>query len=300
MRRTTLLSLVLLIFALLALAAGSLAQAKPDGMPYLGQCPPDEIPRVFAPGVVSNGNIHSRLTISPDGRTMLWNTFDLAAVTTQILCVRNIDGKWTRPHPPPFAREGSTRGAMFSPDGKKLFFLVETARGWATKYVVMTDRGWSAPRSDGVLLDCSSSFTRSGRAYFSSEMKSKAWVTGIFSAKITAEGYSDPRPLGASINVPNAIDYTPFVSPDESVLLFSSNRPQAGEKEDMHICASFNLGDGTWSAPKQISSIQARFPSLSPDGRYLFFCGDDGNIYWVDAAVIEPFRPTAKGPGVKR
>jgi Tol biopolymer transport system component len=34
----------------------------------------------------------------------------------------------------------------------------------------------------------------------------------------------------------------------------------------------------------------ARFQSISPDEKYLFFCGDDGNIYWVDISVIEKFR----------
>ena len=31
----------------------------------------------------------------------------------------------------------------------------------------------------------------------------------------------------------------------------------------------------------------ARFPSISPDGKYLFFCGDDRNFYWVDIAAVD-------------
>ena len=279
--------------------SASFAQNNPDGAPYLGQRPPGRVPSVFAPGVISKGNIHSRLVISPDGRTMLWNTFNLDAGTVQILCIRNVDGKWTDPQPPPFARGGNTQSPMFGPDGKKLFFAVETEKGWATRYVEMTDSGWSDPSSDGILLNCSSSFTRSGGAYFSDKMKTKTWGTGIFSARYSQAGYSDSRPLGDSINVPKAIDYTPFVSPDESFLLFSSNRPHIGDKEDMHICVSFNLGKGVWSEPKRVADIPARFPSLSPDGKVLFFCGDDGNIYWVDAAVIESFRPASSGPGAK-
>jgi len=289
----------LLFTAFLAMVSASYAQGKPDNAPYLGQRSPGRVPSIFAPGVISKGNIHSRLVISPDGRAMFWNTFNMDAGTVQILCIRNVDGKWTDPQPPSFAKDGNTQSPMFAPDGKKLFFEIQTEKGWATKYAEWTDAGWSAPRNDGILLNCSSSFTRTGRAYFSDKMKTKTWGTGIFSARYSAEGYSDPKPLGASINVPNAIDYTPFVSPDESFLLFSSNRPHIGDKEDMHICVSFNLGKGAWSAPKRVVDIPARFPSLSPDGKVLFFCGDDGNIYWVDIAVIESCRPASISPGVK-
>jgi Tol biopolymer transport system component len=60
----------------------------------------------------------------------------------------------------------------------------------------------------------------------------------------------------------------------------------------MHLYTSFRSADGAWSAPRKLNdamnfSGNARFPSISPDGKYLFFCGDDGNFYWVDIRVIE-------------
>jgi hypothetical protein len=44
---------------------------------------------------------------------------------------------------------------------------------------------------------------------------------------------------------------------------------------------------------EQIAELEgARFPRLSPDGQYLFFVAPGGEaIMWVDAAVIEQFRP---------
>ena len=67
----------------------------------------------------------------------------------------------------------------------------------------------------------------------------------------------------------------------------------------MFLYISFRNADGTWSTPQKMNekmnfSGNARFPSISPDGKYLFFCGDDGNIYWIDIKVIEKFRPADK------
>jgi hypothetical protein len=279
---------------LLVVAAASRAQEAPDPLAYLGQPPPGHVPRVFAPGVVSRGNIHSRLTISPDGREILWNTVDMATFSTRILSVREAGGRWTPATPPSFAAEGDTKDPVFSADGTRLYYMARVGDRWVTRYVVPAAGGWSAPRESAAAFDVSSSFTRSGRVYFSSPMKTKVWETGIFSGRYREAGLSDVAPLDAAINVPGGIDYTPYVAPDESFLLFTSNRPLVGEKEDMHIHVAFRARDGAWSTPRRVSDIAGRFPSMSPDGRYLFFCGDDGNIYWVDARVLELLRRAAK------
>jgi hypothetical protein len=295
---------VLLVVSVIALGHPFLSASRQSSppravAPYLGQTPPGSTPVVFAPGTISKGNIHSRLEISPDGREMFWNTVDMKTFTTRILSVRNVDGKWSDPQPPPFARDGDTKSALFSPDGRRLFFDLNAGNGWVTRYVERTETGWSAPRGDGFLLNTSSSFTTAGRAYFSAGMETKVWNTGIFEARYSPGGYSAVTPLDGAINVPGAIDYTPYVSPDGSFLLFSSNRPLVSDKEDMRIHVSFRKKDGTWSTPRRIGDINARFPSLSPDGHYIFFCGDDGNFYWVDKKIIDPIRAESVSPVAK-
>lgn len=282
--------LALLFLTCSVLTSAGRAQDQIEATPYLGQTPPGNTPVIFAPGVISTGTIHSRLEISPDGREMFWNTVDMETFSAHILSVRIVDGKWTNPEPPTFTQGGSSQAAIFSPDGNKLYFRLDTGDGWVARYVERTATGWSAPRSDGNMPKAGSSFTTAGRAYFSSAMTTKVWNTGIFGARYSEEGYEDIAPLDDKINVPQAIDYTPYVSPDGSFLLFASNRPHLGDQEDLYIHVSFQERDGSWSAPRRVSDIQARFPSLSPDGKYLFFCGDDGNIYWADIELVDALK----------
>lgn len=280
-----------LVVATISLVAALGAHPPSAAAPYLGQRPPGVAPRVFAPGAISTGNIHSRLSISPDGREMFWSTVDTTTFSTRLLTVRDVGGRWTEPQRPPFGGEGSLQSPIFAPYGKRLYFQVLTDAGWVTRFVEKLASGWSAPRGDGALLRTGSSFTRSGRVYFSSAMENKVWGSGIFSARYSSDGYSDIAPLDSTINVPGGIDYTPYISPDESFLLFSSNRPSVGEREDMHVFVSFRGARGAWSAPRRVFDIPGRFPSLSPDGRFLFFCGDDGNFYWADAKIVDRLRP---------
>ena len=121
--------------------------------------------------------------------------------------------------------------------------------------------------------------------------------------------------LGSNINTPGYENW-PFIAPDESYLLF--------ESDEGKICMSFRGKDNTWSAPismeKELGTLrsQDRFPLLSFDGKYLFFVssrriGNEffdsklslpeikkqaltigngfGDIYWVDAKVIEELKP---------
>jgi hypothetical protein len=283
---------------ILSLIAGSLvgARAPAPAAPYLGERPPGPTPRVFAPGVVSTGNLHGRLAISPDGRELYWSTADTTTWTTQLVGTREVDGRWTAPESPPFAKGAVAQSPMFSPDGRRLYYQVLEGQRWTTVCVERLGSGWSAPRREGPMLNCGASFTRSGRIYFPSRLETKVWGSGIFSGTLGPDGVTGTVALDSTINVPGAIDYAPHVAPDESFLLFASNRPLIGEREDLHVHVSFRAADGSWSAPRRVSDLPARFPSLSPDGRYLFLCGDDGNAYWMETKAIDRLRP-GRGAG---
>jgi len=264
--------------------------------PYLGQKTPSDTPAVFAPDVVSNHDVHSRLAISPDGKEMCWTSLTVMSAegNATILCVADVNGQWTRPKAPSFVTDGMAANPLFSPDGTKLFFIFSQykEKGWSTRYVQKTPSGWSAPKTDGFTLNPTSSFTKSGEVYFSDQMTGKPWNSGIYRAEYSANGYLNANALDATINSPY-LDYSPYISPDGSYLMWSSSRPSTDE--NMFLYISFRDTNGKWSAPRKMNdamnfSSNARFPSISPDGKYLFFCGDDGNIYWVNIAIVEKLR----------
>jgi hypothetical protein len=277
----------------------SYSQPIPEDSLYLGQTPPGNTAKIFANNTISRGDLHGRLAISPDGKEVLWNPVNFETWTATTMHVTKKDGKWSNAEIPSFAMNGTTVSPLFSPDGKKLFYnyRVSVDSSYVTKYVEKTDTGWSEPKSDGFLLNTSSSFTSTGKVYFSDTMTGKSWNTGIYCALYSETGLTNIQPLPATINSPDIIEYTPYIASDESYLLFSSNRPMTGENDlNMYLYISFN-NNGIWSTPQKINhaigfSGKARFPSVSPDGKFLFFCGDDRNIYWVDIKTIEQLKPT--------
>jgi hypothetical protein len=128
---------------------------------------------------------------------------------------------------------------------------------------------------------------------------------GIYRSELVNGEYAKPQLLPHSINLPPFLNWAPFVAPDESYLLFSSNR--TGGLDDIgDLYISRRLADGTWTEPVSLGEPvntprQEVFPGLSPDGKYLFFCrdtpGHDNDVYWVDAVTLPALRPAPTAGG---
>ena len=92
------------------------------------------------------------------------------------------------------------------------------------------------------------------------------------------------------------------MSPDGSYLLFISNRP-GGYSRMMNLYVSFRTPAGGWTKAKCLSLDfkidNIWFPTISYDGKYLFFCGgyatehgyNNSNYYWVSTDVINNMNP---------
>jgi len=90
-----------------------------------------------------------------------------------------------------------------------------------------------------------------------------------------------------------------FISPSQDYLVLDGrNKEEDQRKTDIYVC--FKAKDGTWSKPINLgntvnSSFAETGPSITPDGKYLFFGryneqGALSNFYWVSTAVIHKLK----------
>lgn len=303
-----------LILALAPLAAAA-APAASDDL-YFGQTPPGDTPVVFARGIISlEDRFEQFLLYSPDERELVFSVTNSDWSSFTLKSLRFEDGAWSPAETAPFL--GSSPDglvACFSYDVGRVFFT-STRPAYPPANIWMSERseaGWSEPTmvgppvsSDGNEFEVA--IAGNGTLYFSSARNGGYGDLDLYRAALVDGGYPAIENLGPVINS-GAGDDLPYVAPDESYLLFASNREGGRGKRDLYV--SFRREE-EWTPPLSLGpSINTEgfdiYPSLSPDGKYLFFtrrtewvAKEDSDIYWVSATIIDRLRRVAlatKGP----
>ena len=192
-------------------------------------------------------------------------------------------------------------------------------------FVERTAGGWSEPVDMGPPINSHAhefypTLTKDGTMYFQSHREGGFGASDIYRAKRINGQYREIEILPEEINS-SGFEGDAFIAPDESYLIVSTWREEDNiGRSDLYI--SFRTEGGSWTPLKnmgeKINSIGGEnCQILSPCGKYLFYTSRQykpppsdspltydlirkawdgpqngyGDIYWVDAKILEEYRP---------
>ncbi len=118
----------------------------------------------------------------------------------------------------------------------------------------------------------------------------------IYFSEFSGGEYQTPQKLDDNINTTQFSELTPYVDPDERFIIFAStNHPDNIGVEncvftDLYI--SIKKPDGSWNKAVNMGDKintpgHNLYPRISPDGKYLFYMGQD--IKWVSTDILKEF-----------
>jgi Tol biopolymer transport system component len=260
---------------------------------------PPLAPALFGPGVISTEDDEFGITFTPDGKTCFFTkrTPSTISSSTYVICSsRLVNGKWTEPVIASFSGKYKDFNPFITPDGSKLFFISNRPGPGKTTLdgdIWMAPKkgeGWGEPENIGAPVntpgwELSCAVTANGSIYFIS-LNTITGKQGLYRSRQLDGKYGTPEYIGDSANnFEDASDI--YVSPDEKFLLFSSkfrsdvqtsgNGASASyPRSDLYI--SFN-DNGKWMTPTNAgasinSTAEETNPSVSPDGKTLFFTSE--------------------------
>lgn len=173
-------------------------------------------------------------------------------------------------------------------------------------YIERTDSGWSKIKSLGPMFEREDwgimvmSVSSKGTLVFDDYKSNDV----IRMSRIIDGKREEPKLLGKHINTGKWTCH-PFIAPDESYLIWGSEREDGYGKSDNYI--SFKQQDDSWGpainmGDKINSELEENGAHLTPDGKYLLFSRheekvrEDGSTYWeskkywVDSKIIQTLR----------
>ena len=279
--------------------------------PYLGQKPPKKKPIKFAPGFISTKKGQMNLLFSTNGKRLVYLFYDITRVPRLNITYlfEQKEDRWVRSRVKLLNKEHFDWKYGFAPDNSTLYFtssrpaVIENKPSqkiniWKIK---LSESGWTNPEALGFPVNTAESndqypsFTKDGTMYFFSNRDGGFGGNDIYRSRLINGKYSLVENLGNMVNTKNS-EFDLFISPDETYLIFCSDRPGAHKGVDLYI--SFRGKNKKWSEPinlgKRINSVGGVCPFVTGDGKYFFFTGDGNkagsDIYWMEASFIEDIR----------
>jgi len=243
-------------------------------------------PHIFGEGVISTPDYEFNASFTPDGKAVYFSKSDPVFSRISIVQSEWKGSKWSLPQMSSFSGQWKDTDPYVSADGNKLFFASDrstegslTARkDYDLWYVERSKTGWGAPihlqapiNTDD--MDVYPSLAANGNLYFISNRAGGKGGMDIYRARRNGDHYSQPENL--PFNTPGN-DLDPVIAPDESFIVFVTNRPGGQGQGDLYV--SFREGENwsaAWSLGKKINTqFNEIAAGISPDGKRLYFASN--------------------------
>lgn len=267
-------------------------------------------PKIFAASLIAPSNEYvGYCAFSPDGNELYYaQTNDQWSVSRIIrISANDLTRKELL-----LLKDNRYEGEPFlTRDGNTMYFMAvlppKNGQMWhADQYrATRNSDGWCrVERLDSIINTAASEWhvtvTDSNIVYFTSErLEGTSALHGdIYRAEVYDNTFRNcvklPAPINSDFN-----DSDPLIAPDESFLIFHSNRPGGFGEHDLYVAFREN---GIWSnpvnmGPKINSNGWEMAPTLTPDGKYLLYTHRDAlvthvpsRIWWVSTSVLEKYR----------
>lgn len=290
---------IILLFFVLTISSESYSYDKFPILQgtYMGQTPPGLTPKIFAPGIVSlAGRYEGAISFSPDLKEVYFGANNKNKETA-IYFSKLENNQWI-----PIKKADFTQGKkdeeihpFVSLDGKRIYFTglnsdLSDTRIW---YVNRLKNSWSkavklgSPINDGQVFYPVQS--TSGDLYYFNLLKGKNYIASNSNGDFLA-----PKEVTIEFGV------HAYISPSQDYLLVNARNKDDDSRKDNELYVYFKKQDGTWTKAISLGGAvnthsNEKTPTISPDGKYLFFGRDEAdgkaNIYWVSTKVIENLRP---------
>ncbi len=268
---------------------------------YLGQAPPSDTPKIFAPGVLTDSGafVMGRVAFSQDGKEFYYTQNDSweSGEHARLKMIRFADHHWGKPE---IVAEQFLSPTL-SMDGSVLYMRkADMHNVWESR---RNGDGWSAPT---MLMNPTYGVydympTLSGNAYVGSDPDPedvKNGSTYVFSLLTISNGKMSVKSLGRPLNEPG-FNGDLYIAPDESYMIVSAKETPTYQSE---LYISFRKPDSTWTAPVSLGpkindGLAHRWGQyVTADGKYLFYSRGtsekDCAIYWVRLdKLLQTLRP---------
>lgn len=274
---------------------------------YLGQKPPKDIPQVFAPDFISlDGRNEEVITFSPDGKEIYYSIeFYPDPTPSFTLFTVYENGQWTIPDTVSYSKGRRTSEPFMTHNGNRIYYFannIEEQKGALDIcYSQRLTHGWSEP----ISLDTPPNalyphFTLHPCIVSDTSIYFSAHDGAISKSRYRNGRYLEVEVLDPPINTLNSAESEcwgdAYVTPDEKIIIFRSDRPGGFGGSDLYI--AYKLKNHEWSEPINLgphinTASDELSGDLTPDGKYLTF-SRNGDIYWVSSHFIKYLKEKVK------